>query len=817
MTPKLPIDDALPDLIAALTAQGRAVLQAPPGAGKTTRVPLAILTAKLTSGRIVMLEPRRLAARAAAERMAETLGEAVGQTVGYRIRGEAKTSNATRIEVVTEGILTRMIQSDPELSGIGAVIFDEFHERSLNADLGLALTWEIRGALRPELLIVVMSATLDAEPVAALLEDAPVITSQGRAYPVETRWLPRSVAAGLRFEAAVAGLVAEAVATSDGGVLVFLPGEGEIRRVEALLAGRLPQGCAVRPLFGAMDFAAQRAAIAPMTEGRKVVLATSIAETSLTIADIRVVVDGGRARRARFDPASGMSRLVTERVSRAEAEQRRGRAGRVAAGLCYRMWTKGEEGALPGFAPPEIEVADLSGLALELALWGSDGSGLAFLTAPPAPALAEARALLRDLGALDGQGRITAHGRALAALPLHPRLAHMLVTTGPEGAVLAALLADRDPLRGAPADLTLRLAAIRDPKAYAADHPHIVDRGVIERIRLEAKRLARMVQAVPERFTAAEMAALAYPDRIGLRRKGDEPRFVLSGGKGAVVGVTDALARVRLIVATDLDGDPRDARVRQGCEIPEASVRRLFAGRIGWQDVCTWSRRDGRVLARRHETLGTLVLADRAWPEAPPDALARAALEGIRQIGLPMTDAAQRYRARVELLRREGADLPDFSDAGLLARAEDWLLPTLSGKRTEADLRGLDLTAALTAALSWDAQQLVSRLAPAHFTTPLGRQVAIDYAGDHPAIALRLQELFGVTVHPTVGPKRLPLRMTLLSPAKMPVQVTLDLPGFWATSYADVRKDMRGQYPRHPWPEDPTLAEPTLRAKPRGS
>lgn len=817
MTHRLPIDDALPALIAALADAGRAVLQAPPGAGKTTRVPLAMLAAGLTTGRIVMLEPRRLAARAAAERMAETLGEPVGQTVGYRIRGESRVSAKTRIEVVTEGILTRMIQSDPELPGVGAVIFDEFHERSLNADLGLALTWEVRGALRPDLLLVVMSATLDAEPVAALLDDAPIITSQGRAFPVETLWLPRAPAAGMRFEAAVAGLVAQAIDDSEGGVLVFLPGEGEIRRVEALLTGRLPTDTTIRPLFGAMDFAAQRAAIAPATQGRKVVLATSIAETSLTIEDIRVVVDAGRARRARFDPASGMARLITERVTRAEAEQRRGRAGRVAAGLCYRMWTKGEEGSMAAFAPPEIEAADLAGLALELALWGSDGTSLAFLTPPPAAALAEARALLTDLGALDPEGHITAHGRALAALPLHPRLGHMLATAGPEAAVLAALLAERDPLRGAPADLTLRLAAIRDPKGYEADHPHKVDRGAVERIRADAKRLARMAPRVATQVSPAEMAALAYPDRIGLRRKGDEPRFVLSGGKGAVIAATDPLARARLIVATDLDGDPREAKVRQGAEISEDAVRRLFADRLSWQNICTWSRREGRVVARRQERLGAVVLADRAWPEAPPEAMAQAALEGLYLIGLPMSDKARRFRARVELLRAEGAELPDFSDAGLLSRAKGWLLPHLVGKRTEAELRALELSEALQAALSWDEQHLVSRLAPSSFVTPLGRRVPIDYEGDYPAIAVRLQEMFGVITHPTVGPKRLPLRISLLSPAQMPVQVTLDLPGFWAKSYADVRKDMRGQYPRHPWPEDPTVAEPTLRAKPRGT
>ncbi|OYX43815.1 MAG: ATP-dependent helicase HrpB [Rhodobacterales bacterium 32-67-9] len=817
MHDRLPIDEALPGLIAALRAEGRAVLQAPPGAGKTTRVPLALLDAGIVTGRIVMLEPRRLAARAAAERMAETLGEAVGQTVGYRIRGEAKVSRETRIEVVTEGILTRMLQSDPELTGIGALIFDEFHERSLNADLGLALAWEVRQALRPDLAIVVMSATLDAEPVAAMLDAAPVITSEGRAYPVETRWLARPPDASLRFEAAVAGLVAQAVEETEGGVLVFLPGEGEIRRVENLLKGRLPADCAVRPLFGAMDFAAQRAAIAPARSGRKVVLATAIAETSLTIEDVRVVVDAGRSRRARFDPASGMARLVTERVTKAEAEQRRGRAGRVAPGTCYRLWTKGEEGGLAPFPPPEIAASDLAGLALELALWGSEGGDLAFLTPPPDPALAEARVLLADLGALDADGRITAHGRALAALPLHPRLGHMLVTAGPGAATLAALLADRDPLRGAPADLALRLAAIRDPNGYEADHPHRVDRGSVERIRTEARRLARMVRPVAEDHGPAEMAALAYPDRIGLRRKGEAPRYVLSGGKGAVTDEGDPLGTARLIVATELDGDPREARVRQGTVFSEAALRRLFADRIRWQDVAEWSRREGKVIARRQERFGALVLGDRPWFDAPPAALARAALDGLRQIGLPWSAPARRLRARIELLRREGAALPDCGDEALLDSAVDWILPHLAGGRTEAELRALDLTEALKARLSWEDLRLLDRLAPASFETPLGRHVAIDYEGDHPSITLRLQEMFGVTEHPTVGPKRLPLRITLLSPGQRPVQTTLDLPGFWATSYADVRKDMRGQYPRHPWPEDPTAHAPTLRAKPRGT
>lgn len=811
---RLPIDDALPELRAALAARGLAVLQAPPGAGKTTRVPLDLLAAGLVTGRIVMLEPRRLAARAAAERMADTLGEKVGQTVGYRIRGEAKVSPATKIEVVTEGILTRMIQSDPELPGVGLLIFDEFHERSLNADLGLALALEIRGALREDLQLLVMSATLDAAPVAALMGEAPLITSEGRAYPVETRWLPRSPDATLRFEAAVAGLVAQAVEECpEGGVLVFLPGEGEIRRVEAAL--RLQEDCVVRPLFGAMDFAAQRAALAPV-QGRKVVLATSIAETSLTLPDIRVVVDAGRARRARFDASSGMSRLVTERVTRAEAEQRRGRAGRVAAGVCYRMWTKGEEGGLAPFPPAEIEAADLAPLALELALWGD--TALPFLTPPNPGVLAEAQTLLTALGALEA-GRITAHGRALAALPLHPRLGHMLLTAGREAASLAALMAERDPLRGAPPDLALRLSALADPRRYEAEHPWPLSRPVLERVRDEAKRLARSVDGAGRHaaYSPAQMASLAYPDRVGLRRKGEAPRWLLSGGKGAAMAQGTPLASARLIVATDLDGDAREAAVRQALPITEAELRAVHGGEIGWHEVVEWSRRDGRVLARRQERFGALVLDDRPWPEAPSLALARAALDGLRQTGLPFTAAARRLRARIELARGGGDGWPDCSDPALMATLEDWLLPHLPPLRTEADLRALDLTEALKARLSWEQQAELDRLVPSHFETPLGRRVPIDYDGENPGIELRLQEMLGVTNHPTVGRSRLPLRVTLLSPGQKPIQVTMDIPNFWRTSYADVRKDMRGQYPRHPWPEDPTEAEPTLRAKPRGT
>jgi ATP-dependent helicase HrpB len=799
----LPIETVLPELIAALRGHHRAVLQAPPGAGKSSRVPLAMLDAQLTTDKIIMLEPRRLAARATAERLAQQLGETTGQTVGYRMRGDNKPG--MRIEVVTEGILTRMIQSDPELSGIGAVIFDEFHERSLNADFGLALTWEIAKALRDDLYIVVMSATLDAGPVAEMLNDAPVITSEGRVFPVTTHHLAKPLPKTMRLPEATAELITKAAAETTGGILVFLPGEGEIRRTASLL--NLPSDHHIRPLYGAMPFKDQRAAITPVTSGRKIVLSTSIAETSLTIEDIRVVIDAGRARRARFDPNSGMSRLVTERVSRAEATQRAGRAGRVAAGDAYVLWTKGEEGAFAAFPPAGIEVADLASLVLELSLWGS--TDLPFLTPPPIGPMAEATALLTSLGALDA-GRITAHGRALAAQPLHPRLAHMLVTAGAQAAPLAALLASRDPLRGAPTDLSLRIKALQ-PRY---DGPGQLNHGAIAQIKTEAARLTKGRPKKPQ-MSLASQAALAYPDRIGLRRKGDDPRYVLSGGKGAVFDATDPLAGQRLIVATDLDGDTREARIRQAATITDAELRTLFEDQIAWHDVCLWSRRECRVLTRKQERFGALILDDRTWSDAPSAAIAAAMLEGVAQLGLKFTPAALRFRARVMLVRASDPDLPDMSDDALMATTGEWLLPHLGGVRSTTDWKNFDLLHALRAMLDWNQNQRLDAAAPSHFETPLGRRTPINYDGETPEISVRLQELFGTTRHPTVG--HTPLKVVLLSPSQKPVQVTTDIPNFWATSYADVRRDMRGRYPRHPWPEDPTQADPTVRAKPRGT
>ena len=788
----LPIDLVLPDVLEAVRRTGTCVLQAPPGAGKTSRVPLALLD--VVKGKIIMLEPRRLAARAAADRLAAQLDEAPGATVGYRMRGTSVSG--ARIEVVTEGILTRMLQSDPALPGVDVLIFDEFHERSLNADLGLALAWEVRQALRPDLAVIVMSATLDATPVAVMLDDAPVVTSDGRAFPVETHWLPRPLPKPKAYgawERSVADLVLSAAQDTTGGILVFLPGAGEIRRVAQHLVSALPRDCVVRPLYGALPYADQRAAIRPEKTGRKVVLATSIAETSLTIEDIRVVVDAGRARRAQFDPRSGMSRLVTTPVSRAEATQRAGRAGRVAPGTAYRMWAKAEDGALAAFPPAEIEAADLLGLALELAQWGSDPASLAFLTQPPAQALVEARDLLATLGALDDQGRITPHGTALARLPLHPRLAHMMQVAGRCAAPLAAVLSHRDPLNTRESDLALRL---KDglPKEIAAD----------------AQRFAKLVKD-DARLTLGEQAALAYPDRIGLRRKGDEARYVLSGGKGAVLDGTDGLAAQRLIVACDLDGDAREAQVRLAAALSEAELRSLYADQIAWRGVCAWSKRENRVIARQQECFGALVLQDRIWKEADDADIAAAMLDGVRQLGLRLSPAADRFRARVALV--DG--LPDMSDDALLAGLEGWLAPFLSGVRSADDWKRFDALDALRAMLDWNQIQMLDRVAPAHFVTPLNRKIAIDYSGEAPEIHLKLQEMFGQTVHPMIG--KTPLRVTLLSPGQKPVQTTQDIPGFWATSYADVRRDMRGRYPRHPWPEDPTQADPTLRAKPRGT
>ncbi|MEL6766470.1 MAG: ATP-dependent helicase HrpB [Pseudomonadota bacterium] len=844
----LPIDAALPALLDALAGGNTAVLAAPPGAGKTTRVPPALARAPWAAGgRILMLEPRRVAARAAAERISEEAGDRPGGFAGWRIRGETRVAKETRVEVVTEGILTRLLQADPELPGIAAIIFDEVHERSIHADLGLALAREVQEALRPDLRLLAMSATLKTARFAALLGGAPVIESAGRLHPVDTRWLDRpGSAGGARFEDRMADIIAEAVAAvATGDVLAFLPGVGEIARTAARLSPRLP-GLAVVPLHGSLPFAEQRRALAADAEGRRrVVLATAIAETSLTVEGVRVVVDGGRARRAETDPGTGLTRLVTVPVSRAEAEQRRGRAGRLGPGVCYRLWAKAEEGALPAFAPPEILTTDLAPLALDLAAWGAeDPSTLAFADQPPAPALAEARQLLAALGALeegrdrDGTaGPITAHGRAMARFPAHPRLAHMILTAGAEapalGALacrLAALVGARDPLGGGGggggADIARRLAALAHPARAAREG---ATRAALDAVLAEAERLARAAglprgTAPADASAAGDLLSLAYPDRIGLRRPGEAPRYLLSQGRGAAFDAGEAMGTVRLIVAWDAADDGREARIRGAAALDEASLRARHGAAIAWQSIAEWSRRERRVVAEERECLGALVLARRRWRDAPGEALARALCDGVRDLGidrLPWPPAAASLRARAAWLAESAGaaapnGLPDLSDAALGATLERWLLPFLSGETALQDIAPATLDTALRHHIGRDALAEIERTAPAAFTTPLGSRIAIDYARAEPTVSIRVQELFGLDRHPTVGAPPMPLVLELTSPAGRPVQVTRDLPGFWANSYADVRKDMRARYPKHPWPEDPRHAQPTRRAKTRG-
>ncbi len=805
-------------------AEGRgAVLEAPPGAGKTTRVPLALLGQGWAAGRIVMLEPRRLAATAAARRMAATLGEPVGRTVGFRIRGETAISRDTRIEVVTEGVLTRMLQADAALDGVAAVIFDEIHERSLNADLGLALCLEARAALRPDLRLLAMSATLDAGPVAALM-DAPRIASAGVAHPVETRHADRPLPGRSPPEvaAAVAEAVLAALSAGTGGVLAFLPGAGEIGRAAAWLAQRLPADTELQELFGDLPAERQRSALAPSAPGRrKVVLATAIAETSLTVPGVRIVVDAGLARRARFDPGSGMTRLVTERASRAEADQRRGRAGREGTGLCLRLWTRGEEGAMAAFAPPEIATADLAPLALELAVWGApDPAALPFLDQPPAAAFAEARALLAALGALDGIGRATDRGRALAALPAHPRLGRMILDAGsdaPTARALAALLTERDPLRlpgtDPGADMGLRLEALADPAGFTRARGRPVDRAALARVADTAARLGPRGRIDPA--AAGRLLALAYPDRVAARRPGPAPRFLLAGGKGAAMAEADPLAAAPLLAAADLDGDPREARIRRASPLSRDEAEAACAHLLTEARVCAWSRRDRAVTTRIERRLGALVLESRPL-DAGPDEIAAAMAAGVRDLGLaalPWDGAPGALRARAAWLRGRGGALPDLSDAALLDGLEDWLGPWLAGARRAEDLARVDLNAALRALLGPAALALLDRAAPAGLATPAGPVAMIDYGRAQPTATVRAQHLFGLDRHPQAGDA--PVLLEIVSPAGRPIAATADLPGFWRGGWADARREMRGRYPRHDWPERPWEATPTMRAKPR--
>ena len=832
----LPIQTVLPDILAALATRSGLVLQAPPGAGKTTGVPLALLDAPwLGGGRIIMLEPRRLAARAAATRMAQTLGEAPGETVGWRIRFESKVGPRTRIEVVTEGILVRMLQDDPALTGVGLVIFDEFHERSLHADLGLALALECQQGLRDDLKLLVMSATLDGEPVARLMGDVPVVTSQGRAYPVETRFLSRPDPR--RFADDVAAAVIRALAETEGDVLVFLPGAGEIRRVERLLADH--PGLAevvLAPLYGDLAQEAQDQAIRPLPDGRrKVVLATSIAETSLTIDGVRVVVDGGQMRVPRFDPGSGMTRLVTLAASRASADQRRGRAGRQGPGVCYRLWSQAEDRALQPWSAPEIVAADLAPLALDLAQWGVvDAGSLAWLDPPPAAHLAQARDLLVDLGALAADGRITAHGRRMAALALHPRLAHMVLrgqalALGGLACDLAALLAERDVLRAGrgarDGDIRLRLQALRTGEGFDPRHGLAIDRAALSRARQAAREWRRRLglKAGTGDGSAAQaglVLALAYPDRIARRRPGGEPRYAMANGRGAAFADHEPLAAEEWLALAELDGDRREARIFLAAPLTLGDIEEHFAELIETAEHCAWDPREGVVAAGRQVRLGQLVLEDKPLRQPDPTMLAAAMADGIRAMGLaclPWTSELEALRARLAFIRAADAEggWPDLSDAALLDGLNDWLGPYLGGITRKSHLARLDLAGAVSGLLDWEHKRRLDDLAPSHVLVPSGSRIAIDYSGETPVLAVRLQEMFGCADTPRIAGGRVPLLLHLLSPARRPVQVTRDLASFWAGAYREVKGDLKGQYPKHWWPDDPMQAEPTARAKPR--
>jgi ATP-dependent helicase HrpB len=813
----LPIDEALPELTAALRADSAAVLVAPPGAGKTTRVPLVLAEEPWAKGKkLLVLEPRRLAARAAAARMAATLGETVGATVGYRVRFGSKVSRATRIEVVTEGIFTRMVLDDPSLAGVAAVLLDEFHERSLDADLALALSRDVQQGLREDLKLLVMSATLDGARVGKLLGDAPVIESAGRAYAVETRYLGRDAREPI--ERQVAETVARALRADAGSLLVFLPGAAEIRRTETFLRERVSDPLVdLVALYGALETDVQDRAIAPAPAGRrKVVLATAIAETSLTIEGVRVVIDSGLARVPRYEPDVGLTRLETVRVSRASADQRRGRAGRTEPGVCYRLWDEPQTASLDPANKPEMLAADLSGLVLDLAHWGvADPSSLAFLDPPPAAALTEAKALLGELGAIDGEGRITEEGRRLRNLPLPPRLARMVVDAAAAGeaelaAEVAVVLTERG-LGGNDVDLAHRVDALRRERSNRARDA-----------RAMARRWAQIAgerRGERKELSPGALLALAYPDRVA-RSRGAGGAFLLANGRGANVDPASALSREPFLAVAEISGTAAQGRIVLAAALTLPEIEAQFSGRIESRDEIVFDEGSGSLRARRLRRFGAIALAEQAMKIVPDDATACMLAEGIARLGigrLPWTNALRQWRDRVMFLRKsEGDEWPDFSDAALATTAADWLAPALAGKTSIAALGADGLTQALHDLLPWNLKRRLDAEAPTHFTAPSGSSVPIDYEADEgPKLAIRVQELFGLDRHPAIAGGRVPLMVELLSPAHRPVQVTRDLPGFWRGSYAAVKAEMKGRYPRHPWPDNPLAAPPTRRAKPR--
>lgn len=821
MDTALPIDDALPALTNALRAANAAVLVAPPGAGKTTRVPLALAREPWAAGKkIIVLEPRRLAARAAAARMASTLGENVGETVGYRVRFGSKVSRKTRVELVTEGVFTRMVLDDPTLDGVAALLFDEFHERSLDADLGLALARDVQRGLREDLKILVMSATIDGARVAKLLGDAPIVESEGRIFPVETRYLGRDATAPI--ERQVADAAARALRAEPGSVLAFLPGAAEIRRAETLLRERIDDPSVdVVALFGALEADVQDRAIAPSPKGRrKVVLATSIAETSLTIEGVRIVIDCGLSRVPRYEADVGLTRLETVRVSRASADQRRGRAGRTEPGVCYRLWDEPQTASLAASGTPEILAADLSSLVLDLAHWGvSDPAKLDFLDPPPQAAWAEARALLAELGAIDGDGRITDEGRALRQLPLPPRIARMVVDAAAEGAAdvaadIAAVLTERG-LGGNDVDLTHRLDNLRRDRSRRAQDA-----------RAMAKRWAQIALSSvsggnEQSLSPGVLLALAYPDRIA-RSRGAGGSFLLANGRGANVDQASALSRETYLAVGEIAGTAAQGRILLAAPLAPAEIEAHFGARIEARDEIAFDPSTGSVRARRLRRLGAVTLGEQLRKVEPDDDTARMLAEGIARLGLdrlPWSKALRQWRDRVLFLRRaEGEEWPDLSDVALAATAGDWLAAAFAGKTALSALGADEFADAVYGLLPWNLRRRLDAEAPTHFIAPSGSSVPIDYeAEEGPKLAIRVQELFGLDKHPTIAGGRVPLVVELLSPAHRPVQVTRDLPGFWRGSYAAVKAEMKGRYPRHPWPDNPLQAPATRRAKPRGT
>jgi ATP-dependent helicase HrpB len=843
--PDLPIVAALPALLEALARGRRIVVEAPPGAGKSTLVPLAMLeTPWLGDGRILMLEPRRVATRAVAARMAALLHEPLGATVGFRTRLERRVGPQTRIEVITEGILTRMLQDDAALEGTACVIFDEFHERSLQADLGLALCLDSQRHLREDLRLIVMSATLDGARLERLLGDSQTVSASGRSYEVTTRFVapPSGTNPGAdELESRVCNATVAALEAHDGDALVFLPGGREVRRTVERLAARLPDDIDIVPLYGELGAAAQDQALQPSAPGRRrVIVATNIAETSLTIEGVRIVIDGGFERRPRFDPATGMSRLDTVRISRASADQRRGRAGRMGTGLCVRLWSESVHETLPAHAPAEILEADLAPLALELALWGCpDPAGLRWLDAPPSSTWSQAHTLLRELHAINDGDRITVHGRRMARLGVHPRLSHMIVRGEELGLAslavrIAALLSERDAVRAArerDPDLRTRL----DLLDGAGRASVAIDESALSQVRRACEQIERRRRESADRQrhehgTAAPAAdeaaglllAFAYPDRIGQARPDAPGVYLLSGGRGARFRDATALARSEFVVAATLDAGARDARIDLAAPLDRAMLERHLAHSISTHDVVEWDPRAGAVIAQRERRLGALIIGRAALADGSADAVLREMLKGVRTLGidaLPWTSELRAWRSRVQWLRsldQGGTDeWPDLDDATLLATLEDWLAPWLDGVSRREHLARIDLSTALRSRLDRAQQRRLDELAPTHLTVPSGSRVAVDYSGTTPSISVRLQEVFGLMESPRLAGGRAPVTIELLSPARRPVQVTRDLASFWQRGYAEVRRELKGRYPKHYWPEDPHAATPTQRVRPK--